>query len=97
MPTKIGRDVVGRPEEFRETTCLPPRIMAAWAWAALIEFGITDILGLNVDKAEDGRSPAKSALASVPGGSLIVVVPSGFVTGFRDDKFDIVEDEVNGL
>ena len=86
------------PAEFKETTCLPPR-MAAWALANRAESGITDIRGFivmpvkeededeeEVEEEGGSLSPARSVFryssGSVPGGNVIVFVPSGFVTRF---------------
>ena len=96
------------PAEFKETTCLPPR-MAAWALANRAESGITDIRGFIVmpvkeedeDEEEEGGSlsPARSVFryssGSVPGGNVIVFVPSGFVTRFVTGIVVLPEEEEN--
>ena len=88
-----GRDVgpneaaAAAPGALSVTTCFP-LIIAAWALASRAEFDITDIFGLIATEEEEAgppRRPASSVLASVPGGSVIVFVPSGFVTRFSVD------------
>ena len=82
---EVGPNDAATPGPLSVTTCFP-LIIAAWALAIRAEFGITDIFGfIATEEEEEGRRPASSVLASVPGGSVIVFVPSGFVTRFSVD------------